>query len=117
MELVGAGLDNDIDRASRITPSLGVGLRNRGEVFHRVDWHDYARDSGDTSLVDGRNVVPRIVVVRTVNLPVHLVGAGPVERTKAAHCIPAVSWRRRDDLREVAPVQGQILNRLVSDGK
>src|SRR5271165_822717 len=117
VELIGTALDHDVDGAARVTSGFGVRLGNGRKVFHRVDRHDHARDSGDTALVDCGDVVPRVVVVGTVNLPVHLIGAGPVERAESAYGIATIARRGADYLREVAPVQGQILHRLLSDGK
>ena len=44
-----------------------------------IDGQDHTGDAGDSALINGWNVVPEVVVVDSVNLPVHLVGASAVQ--------------------------------------
>ena len=84
MELVRAGFEHNIDDAPRIASTFSVGLGLRSKFVHCVKWHDDAGDAGDAALVDRRNVMPEIVIIDAVDLPIHLVGAGAVERAEPA---------------------------------
>ena len=84
VELIGPGAESEIDGATGVASAFGAGLGLSGELVDGVEGEDDAGDAGDAALVDGGDVVPEIVVVDTVDLPVHLVGAGAVERTVAA---------------------------------
>src|SRR5207302_2817001 len=112
MELVAAGFQDDVNYAAGVASAFRGRLRLCGKFVNCVQGHDDASDAGDAALVDGGNVVPEVVVVDAVNLPVHLVGAGTVQRTETADRVAAVAGLNRGELREVAPVHWYILNRL-----
>ena len=59
--------------------------------------------------------MPQIVVVRTVNLPVDLVGACTVHRSVAAQRITGEAGSHPDHLREVAAVERDVLNRFAGE--
>src|SRR5207249_4484810 len=73
-------------------------------------------DARDAALIDGRNVVPEVVVVHTVDLPVDLVRPGAIERTEAAHVVAAEARCNTDHLREVPAVERNVLHHIVGDG-
>ena len=110
--MVGAGPKDDVDNAASVAAAFGVGLRLGGKFVDCIQGHDRAGDTGDAALVDSRNVVPEVVVVDAVNLPVHLVGAGSVQRAETAHGVPTVARLHSSELREVAPVHGHVLHCL-----
>src|ERR1700721_2301464 len=114
MKLIAAGLQDDVDDSASVASAFGGGLSLGAEFVDGIKRHDDAGDAGDAALVHGWNVVPEIVVVDTVNLPVHLVGAGAVERTEAADGVPTVARLNGGKLGEVAPVHGYVLNRFGS---
>jgi hypothetical protein len=62
VETVSARLDSQIRSAPRAMER---------EVFNRVDRQDHTGDRRNTALVDGRNIPPEIVVVGSLDLPVH----------------------------------------------
>ena len=106
-ELVPA-LEGEVDGAAGVAAAFGAGLGLRGELVDGVDGEDDAGDAGDAALVDGGDVVPEIVVVDAVDLPVHLVGAGAVERAVAAAGVAGEAGGERDHLGEVAAVEGDV---------
>src|SRR5713101_5686364 len=55
--------------------------------------------------------MPQVVVVHSVNLPIHLIGSRPVQGTKAAGGVASKPRLHCDQLRKVAPVQRGILER------
>src|SRR5208282_4915794 len=91
VQAVGTALDREIDGSTGIASGLGIGLALGGEFVNGVNRHDRARDSGNAALIDSWNVVPEIVVVGAVNLPVHLVGAGSIQRAETADGIASVA--------------------------
>src|SRR5258708_827965 len=112
VKLIGARPEDDVDDTAGVTPTLGVRLGLGGKFVNRVQGHDRAGDAGDSALIHGRNVVPEIVVVDAVDLPVHLVGAGSIERTEAADRVSAVARLNGSELSKIAPVHWNVLNRL-----
>jgi hypothetical protein len=50
----------------------------RRELVDSVQGKDDAGNPGDAALIDGRDVVPEVVVVDAIDLPVRLIGAGSV---------------------------------------
>ena len=115
VHFIGAALDGQIDRAARVASALRVRLGLRREFVDRVQRHHYARNSRYSALIHRRNIVPEVVVVRAVDLPVHLVGARSIERPEPAHGITSVARCQRDQLRKIAPVHGYVLQRCVGD--
>ena len=115
MKRVTAGLGDQIYCATCIASSLRAGLRLRREFFNRIDRQHHTSDARNAALVDRRDVVPEVVVIHTVNLPIHLIRARPIERTEATHRVATVTRRSRDQLREIAPVQGNILHDVRSN--
>ncbi len=59
--------------------------------------------------------MPEVVVIHAVDLPVDLVGAGAVQRAKAADVVAAEARLNSNELREIAPVQRCVLHHVVSD--
>ena len=112
MDLICAGLQHDVDDAPGVASALGIGLGLGRKLINCIKRHDDAGDARHSALVDRRNVVPEIVVVHAVNLPVHLVGAGSVQRAEATHGITAVAGLHRGELREVTAVHRHVLDRL-----
>src|SRR5258708_28005762 len=102
MHLVGSGLDGQVQGTSGITARLGIGLGLRGEFINGIDRHHHTGDSRYATLIDRGNVVPEVVVIGSVNLPVHLVGACSVERAEPAHRVAAVTWLDGHELPEIA---------------
>src|SRR5260370_34807504 len=84
MELVCTRSEDDVDNATGVAAAFGTGLSLRGKFVNRIQGHDSAGDARHTALIDRGNVVPEIVVVDAVNLQVHLVGAGSVQRAVPA---------------------------------
>src|SRR5882762_8362835 len=105
MHRVCSRLDDQIYGATRIAPGLGTRLGLGRKLVNGVDRQYDTGDSRDTALIDRRDVVPEVVVVHAVNLPVHLVGTGSVERAKSADGISAVTWGHGDQLSKVPSVQ------------
>src|SRR5207245_5590140 len=62
------------------------------------------------------NVVPQVIVVDSIDLPIHLVPACPVHRTKSSCRVASKSRLECDELREIAPVQWSILNGRSGNG-
>ena len=122
VEGVGARAEGEIDGAARVATAFGAGLGLSRELVDRVQREDNAGDPGDTPLIDGRNVVPEIVVVDAVDLPVHLVGAGAVHGAVAAAGVAGVAGGEADHLGEVAAVEGDVVdffgveNGVLGDG-
>ena len=59
--------------------------------------------------------MPEIVIVRAVNLPVDLVATGPVNRPEAPERVARKPGSHSDHLREISPVQWDILNRFAGE--
>ncbi len=114
MKLIGPGPKDDVDNAAGVAAAFGVGLGLGGKLIDRIQRHDRAGNTGDAALVDGRNVVPEVVVIDPINLPVHLVGAGAIQRAETAYGVSTVARLHSSELREVAPVHGHVLHCLCS---
>ena len=110
MNGVAAGLEDQVHGAARVATSLRSRLRLRREFIDRVNRQDDTGNARDATLVHSRDVVPEIVVVYAINLPVYLVRAGAVDRSKAAHRITSIPGRNRDQLGKVTPIEGNVLN-------
>src|SRR5215468_3152811 len=104
VDFVGARTGYDVDGAARIASGFRSGLSLRREFNDRVHGQDDASNSRNATLIDGRNVMPEVVVVYAVNLPVNLVRPSAVERAETADVIAAESGLHRDKLREIAAV-------------
>src|SRR5579875_2410140 len=91
VQLVGPGLQAEIDRAARVTAAFGTCLGLRGELIDGIDGEDDAGNAGDAALINSGDVVPEVVVVDAVDLPVHLVGACAVETAVAAAGVAGVA--------------------------
>src|SRR5262249_59326926 len=107
---------DQVDRSPGVASSLRPVLRLRGELVDRVNRQDNSGNSGDAALIYCRNVVPEVIVVHTVNLPVHLVGTRPIQGTESAYGISSVTGIYRDQLRKIPPVEWNILDYLRLDG-
>src|SRR5229473_382256 len=110
MNGVAAGFGNDVYSAAGAAPCLRARLCLCREFVNGVDRHHHARDSRDTALIHCGNVVPEVVVVNAVDLPVDLIGAGSIDRAEAARGITSKARRDADQLREVTPVQWDVLD-------
>src|SRR6266516_2532297 len=105
MQSVGPGLEDNVSRATGVAPAFGSRGGLHGKFLSCVNRQDRACNPGDATLIDGRNVVPEIVVVHAVDLPIDLIGAGAIERAEAAHVITAEARGYGNQLGEVAAVQ------------
>ncbi len=103
-------LDDQVDGSASIASSLGIGLGLGGEFVNRINRHHSAGDSGNTALIDRRNIVPEVIVIGAVNLPVHLVGTRSVQRTETANRVAAIAGCNRNQLGKITPVQGYFLH-------
>ena len=83
MELIAAGAKREVDGAAGVPSAFRAGLGLGGKLVDGVERKDDAGDAGHTALINGGNVVPQIVVIDAIDLPVHLVGAGAVERYRS----------------------------------
>ena len=110
MEGISAGLHHHIYGATGVASCLCARLSLCGKFVNRVDREDDTCNPGDAALIDRGNVVPQVVIVHTVNLPVHLIGASTIERAEAAHVVTTKARFNRDQLREVTSIQRNILN-------
>ena len=60
--------------------------------------------------------MPEVVIVDAIDLPVDLVGACAIQRTKTADVVAAEARFNCNHLREVAPVQRNVLHHIVRNG-
>src|SRR5882762_6843859 len=74
VKLIGAGLDGEVCSTAWIASERCFTGGDKGEVLDSVDGKDNAGYRGDSALIDGWNVPPKIVVVSAFNLPVDRVG-------------------------------------------
>ena len=56
--------------------------------------------------------MPEIVVVYAVDLPIDLIGARSIQRTEAAHVVAAKARLDGNQLREIPPVQRNVLHHV-----
>src|SRR5215813_2362008 len=101
VEFVAAGAGYDVNGAAGVASGFWSGLGLRREFNDRVHGQDDASNSRNATLIDGRNVMPEVIVVYAVNLPVNLVRPSAVERAETADVIAAESGLHRDKLREI----------------
>ena len=78
VNVVGSGLGHQVDASARIAAHLCRRLRLQAEFRNRIDRQRHAGNILHTALVYRRNVMPPVIVVRAVDLPVHLVSARSV---------------------------------------
>ena len=50
-----------------------------GELINGIDRQQGLGNAGDAALIDGRRIVPQVVIVLAVDLPVGLCGARSVQ--------------------------------------
>src|SRR6266404_1153388 len=110
MQGVTARLDDEVYCSPGVTPGLCTRLRLRRKLVNGVHRQHYARDPRNATLVDRWNVVPEIVVVHSIDLPVHLIWPRAVERTKTTDRISAVTRRDGHQLSKVSAIQRQVLD-------
>src|ERR1700677_716480 len=108
VEGIGARTQRKVDRAAGIATSLRARLCLRGELVHGVERENNSGDARDAALVHSGDFMPEVVVVYTVDLPVHLIGARSIERTIAASAVSGVTGGEADHLGEVPTVHGKI---------
>src|ERR1700730_1900354 len=95
VKLIGAGFDDEVCGATRITPNLGLACGHEREVLDGVDGKDDAGDGRDSALVDSGDVPPQVVIVRAFNLPVYRVGPGSIHTRIASAAICGQSGESR----------------------
>jgi len=93
MQCVLTGLDRYVGSSSGISPRFRTGLCLYREVFRGVNREEHAGNSGHATLVHRGDVVPQIVVIRTIDLPVDLVSPCTVQRAKTAAGISGEAGR------------------------
>src|ERR1700724_124832 len=87
VKLIGAGFDDEVCGAARITPKLGLPCGDEREVLDGVDGKDDAGDGRDSALVDSGDVPPQVFFVRAFNLPVYRVGPGSIHTRIASAAV------------------------------
>ncbi len=113
VQCVAAALEDQVRRPPCVAAGFGVRCGLHGEFVNRINRHHHSGDTRDSSLVDCRNVVPKIIVVCAVDLPVHLISARSIYLTEAADVIPAKARLDGQQLGEVAPIERHFLNHSV----
>jgi len=68
VKLIGAGFDDEVCGAARVTPKLGRTCGDEREVLDGVNGKNDAGDGRDSALVDSGDVPPQVVIVRAFNL-------------------------------------------------
>ena len=109
MPLIGSRFEGEIDAAARIAAGLGASLSLHRKLLYRVDRKDDAGNARDTALIDCRDVVPKIVVINSVDLPVNLVRTGSVQRAVTAGARVSKARSNNNELSEVTTVERRIL--------
>ena len=104
VQCVAAGLGDQVYGTTCVASRLWAVLCLRREFVNRVNRQDNTGNARDSTLVNRGDVVPEVVIVHAINLPVHLIGAGSIERTEATHVIAAEAGFNRDQLGVVASV-------------
>src|SRR5215469_18253485 len=112
MQSVGSGLADEVHCSTSIASRLRARMRLCREFFNRVNRQNDTGNARHSTLIYCRDVVPEIVIVDTINLPVHLIGPSPVQRTETANVVATKAGFDRDQLREVAPVQWSVLDNI-----
>ncbi len=112
VELVGAGLDDEVGCGAWISAGFGGGLRHHRELLDGVDGHDGAGDALNTGLIHGGVIGPEVVVVGAVDLPVGLVGARAVDGAEDAG-VATEAGKHADELLEVAAVERDVLQQML----
>src|SRR6267378_3195569 len=115
MNGISARLDDQVDRATRVAAGFRAGLRLRRKFVNRIDRQHNAGDTGNTSLIDRRDVVPEVVVVHSVDLPIILISAGTVHGAEATYRVATIAGRHRDQLGKVSSIQRNVLHDVRSD--
>src|SRR5271170_7240046 len=76
---VGSGLDHHIQHAARVAVFFGTAAALEREFVDRVNREHDAGNARHAALIDGIDVMPKVVVVGAVYLPVDAVKPGPVQ--------------------------------------
>ena len=83
VDVVAPGFDHKVRYTARISARLWAGLRLHREFINGVNRQHDARNARNAALVHSGNVVPQVIVVDSIDLPIHLVSARPVHRTES----------------------------------
>src|SRR6266568_6656222 len=114
MKIIPAALNGYVGSAAGAASSLGAGLSLGGKFADRIHGQNNPCDARDTTLVDGRDVVPHVIVIDTVDLPVHLIGPRAIDRAESSDIDAAKARLHANQLREVAAGnRNRIHNRVI----
>ncbi len=117
VDVVGAGLDADVDEHAGFRAIVGAGLLGGVELLNRVERERAGGRAGDAGVVHDGFAVVGVVVVGAVDDEVVVVGAIAVgrERVEAAAGIALDAGMKREQVLEVAALERQLVDRFVGE--
>ena len=118
VNIIGARFSNQVYNRAGVAPVLGLEVRQHRRFGDGFDGQDGCGRAEDAGFVDGRQVAIAVVHVCAVEqviirTPAIAVGTEQAERAGRIGCARRVAGRAGDEhqeLREVAPVDGQVGN-------
>jgi hypothetical protein len=114
VNVVGAGLDADVDDDDGLGAEISLRLLGGVEFLNGVERQRAGGGAGDAGVVDDGFAVG-VVVVGSVDDEIVVVGAVAVggERVEAAAGITLHAGMKREEILEVAALQGEFVDRLI----